>query len=104
MSKKQIQKKNDVTPVDLAAIAAIVRAKGHTIGRPYLETIDDNEVHVQRMLHDGRKCICRIRGMSFCVCLESGKPGISTFEPSLFASETGCRIIGHGGVGQMNRP
>lgn len=100
----KIKREEKVEATELSAIARVVRAKGHTIGRPYLEKIDDNEVHVQRMVGGGKKCICRIRGMTYCVCLDVRKPSIATFEPSLFASKTGCRIIGHGGVGQVNRP
>lgn len=100
----KIGRKEKAEATELSAIANVVRAKGHTIGRPYLEKIDDNEVHVQRMVGGGEKCICRIRGMTYCVCLDVRKPSIATFEPSLFASKTGCRVIGHGGAGQNNHP
>jgi hypothetical protein len=93
-----------VSATERSTIAAVVRAKGHSINRGFLEKIDDHEVHVQKTLSDGRKYICRIRGMCYCVCLDSGNPSIATFEPSLYGSKTGCRVIGHGGVGQVNRP
>jgi hypothetical protein len=89
----------DPTPVTPATVAAVVRKKGSAIGRSRLEQIGDHEVKILNPAFGiGATCLCRIRGMTYCVCTDPDKPSLSTFEPSTFASKTGCRHSHRGGI------
>ncbi len=84
----------------VAAVADIARSNGPNIGRSFLQKIDNGEVRIKRILPNNEQCICQIRGMSYCICLNENKPSIRIFDPAYTARGDGCRAIGHGGAGR----
>ncbi|MBP6881197.1 MAG: hypothetical protein KBC35_01080 [Candidatus Pacebacteria bacterium] len=92
---KALKKEALVYPVDLSRITEVIRDKCITIRRPKLEDVVGSEVKIKSFIQDTETYVCRIRGMTYAVCVNKQHPSMGTFDPRPTGESPGRVIRGH---------
>jgi hypothetical protein len=90
MSKGKIVHKEVLgRSVDISSLTTVIHDKCVAIGRCTLVDVEGSEVVIKSFIKGTETYVCRIRGMTYAVCINKQRPSMGTFDPRPIGGPSG---------------